>query len=375
MTKNVIIKTNKYFYLDILRVIAVMLVIYGHLVTVAMYAPTLPGIINDINLPILQKSFLDILDIKCFLKLGLSAGSFGVCIFFLVTGYLMPMMMDRYTRIGFLINRFFRIIPTLIFAVLFVGAFTYFGAGIEFSLKSYLSSITLTFGLIGQPPVCPVLWTLVIEVIFYFICAITGKFNLKKLIALEILGIAVVALIAISKAENLYSILFHTRFILMILIGSSIYVAKNYSKLWQKAIIVLVGFLCSIIPYMSTHKILDMVQEYHRFLTHFLVLCLFLFLKYFFDKINTEKTGYMKWLAGFADLVYPLYLLHVSIGLIIEWFIRNWCLAQSITPNSTLIVFIAFISVVLLSSITHIIIEKPSIYIGKTIVQKIKGRL
>ena len=67
-------------------------------------------------------------------------------------------------------------------------------------------------------------------------------------------------------------------------------------------------------------------------------------------------------------------MIHVSIGMIFEWLLRNWMVANNITPNSTLIVFISFILVILFASITHVLVEKPGIILGKQIAQKIGGR-
>ena len=51
-------KTNKYVYLDILRAIAVLLVIYAHFISVGMHAPEIPFIISNAKLPLLERNFL-----------------------------------------------------------------------------------------------------------------------------------------------------------------------------------------------------------------------------------------------------------------------------------------------------------------------------
>jgi peptidoglycan/LPS O-acetylase OafA/YrhL len=81
------------------------------------------------------------------------AGVLGVSLFFIVTGYLMPMMLERYSRLEFLANRFFRIVPALAAALAVVGLFSYVAFGLTFTPNTYLGSLTLTYLFVGVVPV------------------------------------------------------------------------------------------------------------------------------------------------------------------------------------------------------------------------------
>lgn len=77
-------KTNKYVYLDILRAIAVLLVIYAHFISVGMHAPEIPFIISSAKLTfIVLVSFVLITTLAIFThvfieKPGISLGRFFV---------------------------------------------------------------------------------------------------------------------------------------------------------------------------------------------------------------------------------------------------------------------------------------------------------
>lgn len=80
-------KSNYHYkYLDLIRCIALFLVMYGHLVHVAMYSTSVYGAISENNnylLPILdsKKIIIDYLEIL-FSKLGVQTAVVGVVIFF-----------------------------------------------------------------------------------------------------------------------------------------------------------------------------------------------------------------------------------------------------------------------------------------------------
>ncbi|VYU06324.1 Acyltransferase family protein [Clostridium butyricum] len=108
-------------------------------------------------------------------------GFLGVVLFFLTSGFIITYVAQRESRKEFILKRFFRIYPPLIFSfgliyvinnvyTLLKGSSTYWG---QFTLKQYLSEMTLMnhiFG--GSNFINGVTWSLIIEVIFYFICFI-----------------------------------------------------------------------------------------------------------------------------------------------------------------------------------------------------------
>ena len=132
-------------FLDVVRILSMALVMFGHFVLVGSFAPKIPGIINadKVSLPLLnandwnlwrfERGFLTSLDTQ--------SAILGVVLFFIVTGYLMPMMAERYSRIGFLINRLFRIIPALIAGTVAVAVFVYFSQGISFTPMNFVGQL------------------------------------------------------------------------------------------------------------------------------------------------------------------------------------------------------------------------------------------
>jgi len=104
------------YWLDFLRVIAVFLVMWAHMVNVSSWDKTsLKVVFGELKLPVFSEplSFATWENVLAFR--GSSAGAVGVTLFFITSGYLMAGMSRRYSRKSFLINRAFRIFPTLWF--------------------------------------------------------------------------------------------------------------------------------------------------------------------------------------------------------------------------------------------------------------------
>jgi peptidoglycan/LPS O-acetylase OafA/YrhL len=132
------------------------------------------------------------------------------------------MMMERNTRIQFLANRFFRIFPTLVVATLATGLIAFCFQKIVFEPRQYAASWSLTYQFLSITPVSGVLWTLVVEVVFYLIVFVLGRLNRLKLAFLQIFMILVI-IFAGSNVQTLTVLSTIARYVLIICIGVSFY--------------------------------------------------------------------------------------------------------------------------------------------------------
>ena len=105
------------------------------------------------------------------------AGAFGVALFFLISGFVIPFSLAGTTRWRFLGARALRIYPTfwaglaLQYAAVAIGG-TYWGRPIVFGWRVFLANGLLVNSLTGSPSVDLVSWTLCIEVKFYLLMAL-----------------------------------------------------------------------------------------------------------------------------------------------------------------------------------------------------------
>ena len=146
-------------YLDSLRGLAAMTVVLQHIVE---------GILRHTLVENHIRTVLEILFRYCF-----NWGRFGVVLFFLLSGFVIPFSLRGPSAIRkFVIRRLFRLYPaywfSLILAVL-AGAFV---TGQQFFTITILANLTMLQEFTGKQNVVPAYWTLSVEILFYLLCAL-----------------------------------------------------------------------------------------------------------------------------------------------------------------------------------------------------------
>src|SRR5687767_14469297 len=101
-------------------------------------------------------------------------GEFGVIVFFLTSGYIIPVSIERYKSVPrFWVGRFFRLYPlywAIVGAAVVLYAFDRFGLPPDLRLhwlRASAANATMAQEFIGQPHVLGQAWTLSYELVFY----------------------------------------------------------------------------------------------------------------------------------------------------------------------------------------------------------------
>jgi peptidoglycan/LPS O-acetylase OafA/YrhL len=147
-------------WLDALRGVAVLLVVYAHLSRFVFEG------------------------VRAVSGEWLNAGPAGVMLFFLVSGYIIPASLERHGDLrAFWISRLFRLVPLyLVVAV----AVVVLGVTGRISLDPFVTAHPVTTGiahatmlpfLLGVPLITPLFWTLTFEMVFYLL--VTCLFTLR----------------------------------------------------------------------------------------------------------------------------------------------------------------------------------------------------
>lgn len=166
-----------------LRGVAALIVLLHHYVSF-LYAPP-QAVINAIGMTsTIQSENADLVVALMRLQLWLepyaidvrSWGPFGVSVFFLVSGFVIPNALLRLRVHGFLIGRFFRLWPTYavgLATALVVLTITSYIADFTptYSVMSVVTNLLLVEDIVYGKTLDLVSWTLTIEVMFYLFCA------------------------------------------------------------------------------------------------------------------------------------------------------------------------------------------------------------
>lgn len=356
-------------FMDILRTIAVFSVMWGHFISVGTFAPTIPGVIADTShLPILNQNYHPLWKLESWLisSFHTQTAIIGVLLFFIITGYLIPLMQERYSSREFLINRFFRIFPTLFACIIFNAIFVYFTQGIVFKPISYFASVTLLYNFISVPPIMGVLWTLVVEVVFYILAAALKKFNYKKIIGLYGLILLTIVLFSKFQTGTIGYLIYNIRFISYILIGSTIFVSESMDNIHDKVFSILSSFCFALASFKLYFLLFKEETTYPNIGSQLIPLALFVFLYIVQKRWPKVYSSMPKWLYSLSELVYPIYLLHAVFGLGTMFILARQGL------NQYLIIAGGVIISLIISILVHYLFEKPSINLGKKVINKTK---
>ena len=318
-----------------------MFVSFAHFTYTAHHRTNISGIHNsEVIVANSEWAFL-IPDQFLFLHFSTYLGTIGVALFFITTGYLMPLMLERYTRKEFLLNRAFRIFPTLIVSVLITGGFVTWYYGEEFYTIQFLHSIFLTFQFWNIEPIIPVLWTLVTEIAFYLLCFILGRFTHLKLMY----GMGSVALVCFAAHFwHLGPLEYIIKYILIILVGSVLYFLHTHEgNLWGNIGMLVTALLLWLIVFIYTEPTAPYSQPSTLVITMAIVL---FFLFYPLKPLPC--------VAQLADIVYPLYLLHFTFGLTSMIIVKKF-----LSDNAYVMIVMAYIAVIGISFLVHYGVEKP----------------
>ncbi len=160
-------------FANTLRGVAAMSVICAHLGNTFWYWPDvvqmLTGIPNVKADPsILSKIVPDAL------------GGWGVSLFFVISGFVIPFSLERYSVKGFIVGRLWRIWPTcwvglsITVAAVLIGVHT-MGGAVPFNFRDVITHYFPPLAAIADSrQIDSVMWTLEIEMFFYIVCALAA---------------------------------------------------------------------------------------------------------------------------------------------------------------------------------------------------------
>ena len=334
----------------------------------------------------------------------------GVLLFFLISGFVIPISLEKYNPYEFLLRRIFRILPVIWISLFLILVITYVYklqnilTYWPYSIKQVIHNMFLLQEVGGTPNIDQGLWTLLIEFKFYFLMAgvviINRKVTIQSIITLSIILFTMSTaffsnhdfnhfeyLIEFLNKNNmykLYSILAIISnsfpYLIYMLIGSVIYLwfRKDISFIACLIVSIMllylytVSFLSSVHGKFHLHFISDGVRMYIIFLISICIekgannkkfiqifsknkLIKKLQISIYIFKILSKVFSYL------ANISYPLYLIHGRFGMALI------LLFYFYTQNAEIAFFLGALIVFFVSHLVHVYIEMPGISLGKRI--------
>lgn len=362
-------------FLDSLRAIAVLMVLWGHVFLVGINDP------NTVKVWITNvtgfgwgpttgsDNIHGQIGIVMAQALGFNTGGLGVALFFMISGFVILRTVDRTRPLPFMIQRFFRIIPVCLASSALIAGLTYlycnhYSSPFPHSLKGVITSGFAANYFNGSFSSIPVLWTLEIEMIFYIVMAIAAacfkSINYRVLLGLSVCCLLFVCIYSVpyenaSKKADIFrhfsAIFVHISYML---IGSFIYRAWESKDHSNGASYIAAAISIYIVNFVVFEK-----ATVNSGLGTNLEACAAAMLIFVIGMMAGMTSKYYAPLRWVASISYPLYLLHIPIAWAILYMMASMGFGMYVAGVTSCIV------VILISWGMHHAVELPSQKLGK----------
>lgn len=370
--------SGRIFFLQALRGAAAVIVMVYHLAlkfwtthdALAVSFPWMAGELHD------AAFWLEGIGAAC-ARMNLDLGCFGVALFFLISGFVISLSLEKQNSVSFLVARVFRIYPLylvgLALTMLSIFAFTqYLGLEYSYTIVDYLKQGSLLGDWFWLPSIDGIVWTLEVELKFYLlICVIHAMRRLNS--ARALLATAAGMCLFNILVSNRYGLLLQTSIIryriVYILAMSFVYLIymfigvcfyNFYKKYWdlKKTIVAVVSLYLLYIAALLNGVDTGINNIY---LTSY-TLALLLFAGCY---AMQERIRYNRLFQFFGDISYPLYVVHGVNGYILM------SVLDMVGVDPYVSVAVTMGLSILLAYVLHRLVELPSNIFGKKIAKKI----
>ncbi|MHC1724268.1 MAG: acyltransferase family protein [Aminipila sp.] len=323
ITQEMMMQNNQTIkFISVYRFIAMVTVLYYHLVQIPTYSNSVINVINgQLDSLILENSIIAVPGIIILNRLHMDTGSLAVTMFYIASGYLTSKMMERYTQKEYLINRVMSSFPTLWVGIAVIGIFVYFSQNIVFTGIDYFASMFPFWPMPRGIFVSAVLWTIRIEMKFYIIAFLFGKRRREMVFY----GYMMIMLVTIAYYEFrtpwLYVQMLDLQFMAFVFLGVIIEITQRECKKYGNKLITACVILNILLFKISIYLFQDSSNRmsYPNCATQIIPVLLFILLM----KLEKEKPQIYEVIPRFVyssgKILLPLYITHVTCGITVMY--------------------------------------------------------
>ena len=300
-----------------------------------------------------------------FFKTYFDLGKIGVIVFFLISGFVIPFSFNGTGFIAlksFGISRLFRLYP-----VYWVSVILGFVLYQNFSWVDFIANLTMLQQFVGFPNIIGLYWTLQIELIFYFLIAIT--FIINKLYNNRFLFISSISFLIIATVLAYIRGEYAIKLPLAVPLALSLMFFGSYfrhavinqeieARFLSKLYIALYITLIPLVSWWGYQVDYGFDESWYKYLiTYYLGLILFLIIIKI--KYSNQLTSYL------GSISYSVYLFHPLMISVISSKYFQYLDSGFLKVCATLFTTLVF------SHLTYKLIEKPSISLGHKLRNKL----
>lgn len=291
-------------------------------------------------------------------------GAFGVALFFLISGFVIPFSLERSTVGSFLLARALRIYPTYWAALLvewttIYAASRYWGKPVAFDWRTFLDNIALIHTAVGAGGVDFVNWTLAIEIKFYVLMALLRPLVLRSRVwPLLLYALGAVALNAAQGRGLIHlppQLVAESRFVAFMLAGTLFH--YHFARtLSAPRLMLACGAVLGLT--MACWKLGPNAAEFPIKALNY-VYALAAFAAAYAARSRFRRALVLDF---FASISYPLYLVHALFGFsAMSFLMLAWRVPYAVAAP------VAFVLAVLIAWTLHVSVERASIAAGRRV--------
>ena len=366
-------RSDRLAFADVLRGLAALTVVIGHFTFLYMTSPAVVATLTyaepaeSMALPAAIGAINDVFN----------WAAVGVAVFFLISGFVIPLSMETATVRGYFVKRLLRIYPTFWVALAFgvaalVISSSYWSKPFPLTWRDYLANFILVTEWSGRFDILSVAWTLQIELKFYLIAPLVAwlitrngtfallgwGFGVAFLYWLAIAGCNDDVMTCWGRRAPWVYVAWEGMYVTFMLIGSVFY--AHYRKRISTLAAVLVSgalFGSFVFSFLWSHQASMapiMIQSYAEALVIFAVFY-----------ACRERIALVQPFKSLADISYPLYVVHPLVGYV------TMRILTAKGMSYPLALAIALVLVFSLATAMHYLVEKPSLALGKRLAAKL----
>lgn len=304
-------------------------------------------------------------------------GPFGVGLFFLISGLVVPISLEKHSAASFIVARVLRIYPTYMAGLgvqmlALLASSQVWGRPVPYGWKVILANAFLVHDLTGLPSIDLVNWTLTTELRFYALVALlapwfrTGRLgavfgpSVAACMLALLISQGVIGTFALDTSTTTYTVSSELPFLILMLMG----VLFNYHLQRHVGTAVLVGGLIALAAMMTFAWWFSVLRGQ---LTHVLIndaYALALFAALYAVRAHVAANRVLDALAAIS---YPLYLVHSTLGYLV---MKTLMLLAGFGYLPALAA--ALLVVAAVATVLHVTVEKPSIGWGRRLAARPK---
>ncbi len=364
---------SRLWSLQLLRAVAILLVVCHHSIIGfwssknEFYTPAFSSLVGNTIEKII--SFERISNIYL--------GLVGVSIFFLISGFLIPITIMKYRPLPFLIARIFRIFPVYLFSlgiIVLLSQIYFHATHIPYAYCDKPFAVYANIIFLMDPKfrfIDPVIWTLRVEVLFYLLMAFVNTVSDTSKFSTVLLTSTIICLccttVRFFNSDTSFFVFFLKQivglsiYLIYMFIGTVIY---NYwsTKSNERS---LTNLIIQVATLFALYSISFQGLDIKTMLTNSYGVGLIVFCIVFFFRQRFKENKLLNWV---GEISYPIYLIHNVSGGILATLIYR------VLPNIYLALICSLIAIFAISDLLHSFLERPFNNFGKLLAQSLSNR-